>query len=213
MTMTAGTAQAASDGISWASLIGGIVGGAATVAITHFLFKIPRVHVRAMRNINWNGRTGQILDNRGIVHIANARGRPVKIEQAAFLEGNNLTADPKWKDVLPTTLKEGDTVELAFEDTPVLREMKRLRPVARDSLGRYWPRHRRFELWLRRPFKTRLAAAYHLARGHVSVNRRPFPALSRCRGLVPIRAEWSPARTPATRRRGCHRPSARSRLP
>jgi hypothetical protein len=54
------------------------------------------------------------------------------------------------EDLLPAILQEGDTLELPFDDNSALADLKRLRPVGHDSLGRYWPRHRRLLLFLRR---------------------------------------------------------------
>ena len=149
--MTNETVQAAREGISWASLIGGIVGGAMTVAVTHALFKLPKVRVRSRRNLQWNNRTGEILSNQGSVRVANVRGRPVQIDAVYLMHRGDLAEPSAWTSRLPTTLQEGDVVELEFKDTDV--SSRRIRPVAKDSLDRYWPRHRHYILWLMRWYK------------------------------------------------------------
>jgi hypothetical protein len=87
------------------------------------------------------------------VSVINVSRRPVVIAQVAVLGKEGLREPEKWVNEFPFPLGDGETKILSLiwddvrdqVDTPKKGESL----VARDATGRWWPRRRRPEVWLR----------------------------------------------------------------
>lgn len=135
--------------MAWEAVVAVYAAGVSTVvAAQQVVRELPSVRVRAMRGASLI-RHGQPSEAILIVDVVNAGRRRVVIDQVAFASSDHFLSIPSiWVGEWPFMLGEGELKSLRHPENGTIPDDAIF--LARDTVGRWWPRHRRPMIWLRR---------------------------------------------------------------
>lgn len=135
--------------VDWGLVLASYAAGVSTiVGAQGILRELPWVRIRTVRDatIRQHGKPPQPVL---IVSVANGGRRPVTIEMVSFIaKGNYLSTPSIWVSELPVTLHDGEAHSLYHPENGTIPQDAVF--LARDKLGRWWPRRRELRLRFRR---------------------------------------------------------------
>jgi hypothetical protein len=110
--------------------------------------ELPSIRIRVSRN-SIIIRPGYLPEPVLSVTIGNEGRRPVTIEGVSFIAEDTFIGTPSiWVEQAPFTLADGDARTLYHPENGAIPADAAF--LARDVLGRWWPRRRRLRLRIRR---------------------------------------------------------------
>jgi hypothetical protein len=134
--------------VSWEGVIATYAAIVSTVSVAVTIIRgLPSIRISVTRQAHLvrQGKTIPVLS----VRVTNAGREPVEVLGLAYLCSNPyFNIPPPWVSQLPFTLRPGESKELLHPEDGTIPEDAAF--IARDAVGRWWPRRRRLRVRLRR---------------------------------------------------------------
>ena len=133
--------------MEWPTLIAGYAAGVSTiVALRQILVELPKVRIGVFRDAQLMPQGTRVM----VLDVTNAGRRPVIVNMVGYLGSEEvfLGIPILWGQEVPFRLEEGETRSLQIDPSQLVIPEDAVF-VARDTVGRWWPRRRRLQVWVR----------------------------------------------------------------